>query len=230
MYEVILYAAIATIVCVMLYTVLGKSVGKGPESGLDAEKAIRNFTNNDNKVVQLEKLKGPPTGLEAIAAADSNFSPAYFMDGAKAAYSMILEAFAAGDKEQLKSLLTPEVYQVYLGAIEAREADELTQVTDLGRLRKAMIKEAALEGKIARIEVLYESELTSALMDKEGNVVQGDPDVLSSVSEVWTFERDTKSSDVNWRLSDVAPSEGDELEADPTPDTKASPQKNKKKK
>jgi len=221
MYEVILYAAIATIVCVMLYTVLGKSVGQGPESKFDAEKAIKNFQNKDNKVVQLDKPSGPPTGLEAIVQADANFSPAYFMDGAKAAYSMILEAFAAGDKPQLESLLTPDVYSAYESAIDAREAEELTQVTDLGRLRKAMIKEAVLEGKIARIEVLYESELTSALMDKEGNVVQGDPDVLSSVSEVWTFERNVKSSDVNWRLSDVASSEGDDLGADPSPDTKA---------
>jgi len=134
---------------------------------------------------------------------------------------MILEAFAAGDKPQLESLLTPDVYSAYESAIDAREAEELSQVTDLGRLRKAMIKEAVLEGKIARIEVLYESELTSALMDKEGNVVQGDPDVLSSVSEVWTFERNVKSSDVNWRLSDVASSEGDDLGADPSPDTKA---------
>ena len=220
MYEVILYAAIATIICVMLYTVLGKSVGQGPESGFDAEKAIKNFQNKDNKVVQLNTPAGPPTGLEAIAAADANFSPAYFMDGAKAAYSMILEAFAAGDKEQLESLLTPDVYTAYADAIKAREADGLTQVTDLGRLRKAMIKEAVLEGKIAHIEVLYESELTSALMDKDGNVVQGDPDILSAVSEVWTFERDVKSSDVNWRLSDVSPSEGDALEADPSPDTK----------
>ena len=200
---------------------MGKSVGKGPESGLDAEKAIRDFTTQSNTVVQPVQSSGPPTGLEAIAQVDANFSPAHFMDGAKAAYSMILEAFAAGDKEQLESLLTPDVYKTYLGAIEAREADELTQVTDLGRLRKAMIKEAELDGKTARIEVLYDSQLTSALMDKEGNVVQGDPDVLSNISEIWTFERNVKSSDMNWRLSDVAPSEGDELEADPTPDTKA---------
>lgn len=220
MYEVILYAAIATIICVMLYTVLGKSVGQGPESGFDAEKALKNLQNKDKKVVQLNTPAGPPSGLEAIAAADTNFSPAYFMDGAKAAYSMILEAFAAGDREQLESLLTPDVYKIYAAAIDARDADELTQVTDLGRLRKAMIKDAVLDGKMARIEVLYESELTSALMDKEGVVIQGDPDILSNVSEVWTFERNVKSSDTNWRLSDVAPSEGDELEADPTPDTK----------
>jgi predicted lipid-binding transport protein (Tim44 family) len=221
MYEVILYAAIATIVCVMLYTVLGKSVGQGPESGFDAEKAIKDISANKNKVVQLDTPLAGPTGLQAIAAADTNFSPAYFMDGAKAAYSMILEAFASGDKEQLESLLTADVYKVYEDAITAREADNLTQVTDLGRLRKATIKDAALNGKIARIEVLYEAELTSALMDAEGNVIQGDPDVLSSISEVWTFEKDIKSSDVNWRLSDVEPNEGDMLEADPTPDTKA---------
>ena len=221
MYEVILYAAIATVVCVMLYTVLGKSVGQGPEAGFDAEKAINELRANKNKVVQLDTPMEGPTGLQAIAAMDSNFSPAYFMDGAKAAYSMILEAFAAGDKEQLESLLTPAVYKVYEEAIVAREADNLTQVTDLGRLRKASIKEAVLEGKLARIEVLYEAELTSALMDAEGNVIQGDPDVLSSISEVWTFERNLKSSDINWRLSDVAPNEGDTLEADPTPDTKS---------
>ena len=157
MYEVILYAAIATIICVMLYTVLGKSVGQGPEAGFDAEKAIKNFQNKDNKVVQLNQTAGPPTGLEAIAAVDTNFSPAYFMDGAKAAYSMILEAFAAGDKEQLESLLTPDVYNTYVQAIDTREAEGLTQVTDLGRLRKAMIKNAVLEGKMAHIEVLYES-------------------------------------------------------------------------
>lgn len=220
MYEVILYAAIATIVCVMLYTVLGKSVGQGPESGFDAEKAIKDLGTKDNKVVQLDTPAQAPTGLQAIAAADSNFSPSYFMDGAKAAYSMILEAFASGDKEQLESLLTPDVYSTYAEAIDAREAENLTQVTDLGRLRKAMIKEAVLDGKMARIEVLYEAELTSALMDADGNVVQGDPDVLSSISEVWTFERNVKSSDMNWRLSDVEPSEGDTLEADPTPDTK----------
>ena len=132
MYEVILYAAIATIVCVMLYTVLGKSVGQGPESGFDVEKALKDASANKNKVVQLDAAQSPPTGLEAIAAADSNFSPAYFMDGAKAAYSMILEAYAAGDREQLESLLTADVYKVYGQAIDARETDELTQVTDLG--------------------------------------------------------------------------------------------------
>ncbi len=220
MYQVILYAAIATIVCVMLYTVLGKSVGQGPEADLDLFK--------DKKKPQLSLVPNaddgtPKTGLDAIAQADPNFSPASFMDGAKAAYSMILEAFASGDRAQLKDLLTKDVFDVYSGAIDAREADNLTQVTDLGRLRRASIQDSQLEGKKATISVLYESELTSALMNAQGEVVQGDPDILSSISEIWTFERNLKASDPNWRLSDVAQSEGDALDADPTPDTKPAP-------
>jgi len=215
MYQVVLYAAIATIVCVMLYTVLGKSVGQGPESGVDPMKAMKPKA----AIVPPVEDGTPKTGLDAIAQADPNFSPAYFMDGAKAAYSMILEAFASGDHDQLKDLLTKDVYKVYADAITAREADNLTQVTDLGRLRRAAIQDSQLDGKTAQISVLYEAELTSALMNADGEVVQGDPDILSSISEVWTFERNLKSSDLNWRLSDVAPSEGDELEADPTPDT-----------
>jgi len=221
MYEVILYATIATIVCVMLYSVLGKSIGQGPESGIDAEKVIK-LSDAAKKKGIVSPIADTPqaTGLKAIAQVDPDFSSAYFMDGAKAAYSMILEAFASGDHDQLKSLLTPDVYKVYDKAIKDREAENLTQVTDLGRLRKANIKDAECKGKKAKISVLYEADLTSALMDGEGNVVQGDPDVLSSISEVWTFERDLKSSDPNWRLSDVEPNEGDVLEADPTPDTK----------
>ena len=215
MYQVVLYAAIATIVCVMLYTVLGKSVGQGPETGFDPMKAIK----PKPAIVPPVDDGTPKTGLDAIAQADPNFSPAYFMDGAKAAYSMILEAFASGDRGQLKELLTPDVYTVYAGAIDAREKDKLTQVTDLGRLRRAAIQGSQLEGKTAQISVLYEADLTSALMNEDGEVVQGDPDILSSISEIWTFKRDLKSSDVNWQLSDVAPNEGDELEADPTPDT-----------
>ena len=86
-------------------------------------------------------------------------------------------------------------------------------------MRKASIKAAKTEGSIAHISVLYEADLTSALRDADGELLMGDPDVLSSVSEVWEYERDMKGSDLNWRLANVEPSEGEPLEADPSPDT-----------
>lgn len=220
MYEVILYAAIATIVCVILYSVLGKSIGQGPEAGYDPTKTLSGQSDAPKVIEPVFDDKGLP-GLAAIAAGDPNFSEKQFIDGAKAAYSMILEGFADGDREGLQALLMPDVYTVYAEAIAAREAAEHRQVTDLGRLIDAKIVDASKTGKIGQISVEFEAELTSALLDNEGNLVQGDPDVLSRVIEVWTFERKLSSQNPNWMLSDVAPSEGDDLVADPTPDTKS---------
>lgn len=222
MYEVILYAAIATVVCVMFYSVLGRSVGKGPEDAIDPENYIGLKEKNGLSVVTPISPEMESIGVAAIAKKDPNFSPVHFVDIAKQVYSMVLEAYAAGDKDTLSNLLSKETYLAYEEAIVARETAGHKQVTDLGRLRKTSIKEASLDGNIATIAVLYEADLTSALLDDEGHVVQGDPDILSSISEVWTFERNLKSSDPTWRLSDVEPSEGDTFEADPTPDTKPS--------
>ena len=221
MFDVIIYAALATVVVVVFYSVLGKQTGFGgvPEEKSDPvdfgmEDPNKQKTPDPNP--EIERL-----GLSGITRLDPSFSIAHFMTGATAAYSMILEAFANGDRDLLKDLLTPETYDIYDEAITEREKAGQTQITDLGRLRKASIKAAKTEGSMAHISVLYEADLTSALRDADGELVMGDPDVLSSVSEVWEFERDMKGEDLNWRLANVEPSEGDTLEADPTPDTTA---------
>lgn len=221
MFDVIIYAALATVVVIVFYSVLGKQTGFGgvPEEKSDPVDFGMEDPNRKTKAEsdpEVERL-----GLSGITRLDPSFSIAHFMTGATAAYSMILEAFANGDRDLLKDLLTAETYSIYDEAITAREAAGQTQITDLGRLRKASIKAAKTEGSIAHISVLYEADLTSALRDAEGKLVMGDPDVLSSVSEVWEFERDMKGDELNWRLANVEPSEGDTVEADPTPDTTA---------
>ncbi|MGJ8558671.1 MAG: Tim44/TimA family putative adaptor protein [Litorimonas sp.] len=223
MFEVVLYAAIAAIICVAFYSVLGKSVGRGPEDEFKPDEIFgssetpRQPSNTmalaDNDEVEDE------IGLRAIARAEPDFNPARFIDGAKTAYSMILEAFASGDRDTLGDLLSDDVYTVYDAAIADREAQSLTQVTDLGRLRTCQIKNARIEDGLAFVRVLYEAEIASALRDAEGELVEGDPDLLASISEYWTFERKVGSKDPAWRLSEVEPSEGDALPADPTPDT-----------
>jgi predicted lipid-binding transport protein (Tim44 family) len=225
MFEVVLYAAIAVIICVAFYSVLGKSVGRGPE---DEFKPDEIFGSSDtprqrrDQMALVDDDEGEDEiGLRAMAKADPGFNPARFIDGAKTAYSMILEAFASGDRDTLRDLLTEDVYTVYDAAIVAREEQSLTQVTDLGRLRTCQIKHTHIEKGVAFIRVLYEAEIASALRDAEGELVEGDPDLLASISEYWTFERKVGSSDPAWRLSEVEPSEGDALPADPTPDTAA---------
>ncbi len=221
MFEIVFYAAIAVVICVAFYSVLGKSVGRGPE---DTFKPDEIFGNGEDKPARERPAPEPDdgTGLSAVLQAEPGFSPAQFIDGAKTAYSMILEAFASGDRETLGELLTAPTYAVYDAAITDREAQNLTQVTDLGRLRTCAIKTARVEDGEAVIRVLYEADIASALRNESGELVEGDPDMLSSISEVWTYTRTVGSGDPAWRLADVEPSEGDDLPADPTPDTKPS--------
>lgn len=219
--EVIIYAALAIVVCVMMYSILGKDVGKGEDDALNLDKLFKTKESaqpSGSNVVPLE----PNINIifKPIQEMDPQFTQGHFMVGAKAAYSMILEAFASGDRDLLKSLLTDSVYSVYEAAIDEREKNNYRQVTDLGRLKGAKAINAEINGTIARIQVLYTADLTSALLNESGDVVEGDVDVLSSISEIWEYERNLKSDDPAWRLADVMPSEGDTMEADPTPDTK----------
>lgn len=221
MYDVILFAAIATIVCVMLYSVLGKSVGRGPEDDAKLPALISGEAREIPKVVS-PVYDGPAvTGLSDVLKLDSSFSPTEFMDGARVAYPMILDAFADGDKKQLKPLLMPAVYKVYAQAIDDRAEKGLRQITDLARLMGHELVLAEAKGKTMRLSVRYKAELASALVNEDDETVEGDRDTLSTITEVWTFARKAGSADPNWRLTDVAPSEGDALPADPTPDTSA---------
>lgn len=219
MFEVILYAAIATIICVLLYSVLGKDVGKGPESALKHEDFIKPAVVETDEIIEPVGQDVAPSLLSPLLKKDPNFSKRDFVEGARTAYPMILEAFAEGDRGMLKSLLTDDVYEIYNDAISAREEAEQKQVTDLGRLVDAMLVGCDVEKNTAFISVEYEADIASAVLDKNGDTIAGDPDMLARVKEVWTFEKSLKSSDPTWRLSDVAPSSGDELAADPSPDT-----------
>ena len=223
MEEIILYAVMTLIVVAMLYSVLGKDVGKGPDAPVDPQDLIDRFTGGNNDAPNPEpQFDGPAAaGLAAIAGSENGFSQSGFLDGAKAAYGMILEAFAEGDKETLAGLLNNEVRELYTAAIDERIAKGLVQKTDLARLIDAEIVSADVSKKAATIRVLYEAELATSIHDKDGNLLEGDPDILSRVKEVWSYERMLGSKDPNWTLSGVEPhtTSGDEDGPDHSPDT-----------
>lgn len=218
MYEVILYAAIATVICAMLFSVLGKNVGKGPEDAFDPTKFMAKPEEEKPAVIDPLEESGDFPAIAAIRGFDPSFSLTRFLDQAQGAYAIILESFAEADRTLLGELLTDKVYKVYDQAITDREVKNLTQVTDLARLIHSEVVDVSCNGAKARISVKFDAELTSALKDAEGNIVQGDPDLLSLSSEVWAFERDMKGKSPNWLLGDVAPSNTN-FDADPTPDT-----------
>jgi len=139
-------------------------------------------------------------GLRAIKDADPSFEPKTFVDGAKMAYEMIVMAYADGDRKTLKNLLSREVYDGFVAAISERESRaEKIQSSFVG-IDKADIVSAEMKGGEAHVTLRIVSELISATRDKAGEVIDGDPETVAEVKDVWTFARDTRSRDPNWKL------------------------------
>ncbi|MGF7008155.1 Tim44/TimA family putative adaptor protein [Aminobacter sp. BE322] len=139
-------------------------------------------------------------GLRAIKDADASFEPKGFVDGAKMAYEMIVMAYADGDRKTLKNLLSREVFDGFVAAISDREGrSEKIQSSFVG-IDKADIVSAEMKGSEAHVTLRIVSELISATRDKAGTVIDGDPETVAEVKDVWTFARDTRSRDPNWKL------------------------------
>jgi predicted lipid-binding transport protein (Tim44 family) len=139
-------------------------------------------------------------GFDAIAAADRSFDPKGFTGGAKAAYEMIVNAFNEGDRKTLKNLLSREVYDSFVQAIADRESRGESVQSSFVSLDKADITAAAMKGRTAHVTVRFVSQMISAVKDRAGAVIEGSLDKISEVTDLWTFARDTTSSDPNWRL------------------------------
>lgn len=139
-------------------------------------------------------------GLKAIATADRSFDLDEFLAGAKAAYEMIVTAFAEGDRKALRQLLSKEVYDGFVSAIAQREERGETIEFKFVGIDKAEITAAGVKGAAAQVTVRFLSKLISATRDKSGAVIDGDPMHVGDVTDVWTFARETTSRDPNWKL------------------------------
>jgi predicted lipid-binding transport protein (Tim44 family) len=138
--------------------------------------------------------------LKTIVSADRNFDAEHFLSGAKAAYEMIVTAFAQGDRASLRQLLGNEVLEGFNAALDERDSrGESVETTFVG-MEKAEITEASLKGGLAQVTVRFVSQLISVTRDKAGAVVDGDPAKVVEVTDVWTFARELRSRDPNWKL------------------------------
>ena len=141
------------------------------------------------------------TGLDAIAAADRTFAPEAFLSGARAAYDMVVHAFAAGDSATLRNLMTPEAFANFDNAIRARAAAGQTMTTTVVSIDNSTIVGAHLIGTMAQLRVRFAAKLVSAIHAAEGAVVEGSPNTVEDHIDVWTFARDVRSRDPNWQLT-----------------------------
>lgn len=214
--QILFFAGLAVFLAVRLYLALGKPTGRTPEEHAREQRekaaAMERAAPAPAPIAEPEAapvasaFTGPAgEGLAAIAAVDASFDPKTFLSGAKSAYGLIVEAFAAGDRDALRPLLSDRVMAAYDSAIAARETAGQVIKTEIERLKRAEISEASLNGDKAKVKVAFAAELASETRDAEGQLVDGDLATLKTVEEIWSFERDVTSENPNWRLGAVKP-------------------------
>jgi predicted lipid-binding transport protein (Tim44 family) len=223
----IIFLALAVFIFLRLRSVLGQRTGsERPPYDRAAPNVVQRSQDNNNvvpmpgAVIDQAPLAPtadvvPPTdrwkglaeqgtplaqGLDAIVANDSSFDPKHFISGARSAYEMIVLAFANGDRRALKDLLSSEVYDSFDGVIKDREKHEQKTETRFVSIDKAELVGAEARDRAAQLTVRFVSQMISVTRDKTGTIVDGNPDKVADITDVWTFARDTTSRDPNWKL------------------------------
>lgn len=230
MYDVLLIAGIAAFLVYRLYSVLGTRTGdererQNPFAPQKAQKpkaadmtaaalaaapasTVVPLAGLDHLVDRDANQDGRiETGLSEIAAEDAYFEINGFMQGARGAFEMVVMSYSRGDLDTLKSLLSPKLFNDFEAGVKAREAAGHTNEVSIQRIKAARIIEAHLGGTMAYVTVDFDVEETSVTRDSAGNIVDGDPDKIFSVEDVWTFTRDVRSADPNWILIETRAAE-----------------------
>ena len=229
-YDIILIGLVAVFLILRLRSVLGKRTGNErppardpftPPAPPTPSPRVGDAPGGNDNVVPLPTANAPPrpslgthgpggiratvlpaatAGVTAIRGADPSFEPLSFTAGARAAFTAIVEAFAKGDTASLRPLLDAPTFASFDGAIRGRlERNEKAESTMIG-FEASDISAAALQGTVAEVTVRFVSEQINVLRNAEGQIVDGNPNEVQKVIDLWTFRRDTKSSDPNWQL------------------------------
>lgn len=212
--DILLLGAIAGFIALRLRAVLGQRTGheqqrrRQMQDAAAGESPADTGEAQDNVIPLPRRDEAEPAAnpaqqypeLTKILAADRAFDPVDFMQGASAAYEMIVTAFAAGDKASLKPMLSREVFADFEQVIDDRARKGEQQETTFVGLKNASYVDSQVNGRIGEVTVKFESELISVTRDAKGVVIAGDPSRVDSVTDIWTFARDLRSRDPNWTL------------------------------
>jgi predicted lipid-binding transport protein (Tim44 family) len=220
--EIVILAMIAAFLGLRLYSVLGRRAEHEEEpiagrlnsrNGNPAAPRIASPTKADENAPAASAVNprrempvsspAVERGLREIAAADRRFDAFAFLDGARGAYRMILEAYWSGNKAELQQLCDQDVYEAFSGAIDARTEAGETLDNRLIRIEDTAITSAGLDGQQARVAVRFRSDIAAVTRSAEGVVIAGSLDDAIESIDVWTFSRNVTSSDPDWLLDET---------------------------
>lgn len=206
--EIVLLAMVALFVGLRLYAVLGRRTGheQQPVTRPEAVAApgatvpIADPATDRAEPSGLVYEDAAASGIRAIVSADPSFDVGRFLEGAKAAYRMVLEAFWKGDEEALSYLVSDDIRASFSEAIAARKAAGEVLDNRLIRIEHAVIEDASLAGGVATIEVRFDADIAAVTRNAEGDVIAGSLSDAIDVHDIWIFRRTLGSADPNWVL------------------------------
>ncbi len=214
MIEIIILAMVAAFLGMRLYSVLGRRAEHEEEviphrfDQADQPKqtppaAAQPATPAPNALALDGAMPAVERGVRAIVAADPTFDITSFLEGAKGAYEMTLEAFWSGDRETLRELCDDDVYASFASAIDAREAAGQTLDNRLIRIEETRINSAFMDGRTARVAVLFVADIAAITRDADGNMIAGSLDDAIESRDVWTFSRNVDAGGPDWVLDET---------------------------
>ena len=209
--SIIVSAAVAVFLLLRLRGVLGRRTGherfrdpfaRGPGA------PVPGAPPPSGPIIDATATSAPPpaqdaplaSGIAALKAADRNFDERSFLQGARGAFEIIVNAFAHGDTAALKPLLSEDVYGAFSKAIADRQAAKETHETTLVTIKACDLVEARVEGSVGHATVKFVSDQVNVTRAADGSVVDGEPDRVIEKTDIWTFARDTRLRDPNWHL------------------------------
>ena len=215
-FSIVLLAMIAAFLGMRLYSVLGKRTGHEQEPVLPRrdERAAPSPVRLEDGETPSPSVGAPDTsglvyepaaeiGLRQLLASDRNFDAGRFMEGAEAAYRMILEAYWKGDRDTLRDLCDDDSYEAFVEAIEARDARGEKLENRLVGIDSAKITAVDMDRKEARITVRYQADISAITRDADGKLIAGSMSDASQTDDLWTFRRAIGSDDPNWLLDEI---------------------------
>lgn len=217
MLDLLFFAAIAAFLAFRFYNTIGKKDHRPDEDVLRKLREVQRQAQaqeKDENVITLrpdEVREVNETPLDPAIANDvreiqkkePDFDPVIFVERAKRAFEMIIEAFAKGDKKTLENLLDEAVYKEFLADIEAREKANTELVVTLVSGPTAEIKEVTLDGKDVTIAVEFDSREIRILKDDKGRILEGDPSEAEAVKDLWSFKKKLDKKSTIWKLVDT---------------------------
>ena len=196
--DIIILGLLALFLGFRLKNLLGDRSGYGED--VNNLETYNEKKPDNNNVINLNKKKISGEGLETLKKGDPNFSEDEFLNGAKQAFKIIIEAFVDSDIEKLKPLIDYELLKSFTKSISEREARQEKQFVDILSINKLDIISISLKENIASISIRIESEQIKYTIDKNDKIIDGNKEVSEIIKDKWVLERDISSNNPNWQL------------------------------